>query len=73
MAAARCERCGPIQGTRVEYSHAHLPELGTIIICGARTCILPATIWLTAAEQEDYNQGLRDFHVWQRVGKIRLS
>ena len=72
MAAARCERCGPPTGTRVEYRHPYLPEQGTILICGTPTCILPAMIWLTAAEQEDYNQGLRDFRVWQRFGKIRL-
>jgi len=42
-------------------------------MCGAPTCILPAMIWLTAAEQEDYKQGLRDFRVQQRVGKVRLS
>ena len=41
-------------------------------MCGAPTCILPAMVWLTDAELEDYNQGLRDFHVWQRSGKIRL-
>ena len=73
MAVARCETCGPPKGTRVEYLHPHLPEQGTIIVCGAPTCLHTAMIWLTAAEQEDYNHGLRDFHVWQRCGKVRLS
>jgi len=41
-------------------------------MCGAPTCILPAKVWLTHAELEDYNRGLRDFHVWQRFGKVKL-
>ena len=62
VAIARCEQCGRPIGRTYEYVAARRPiGQSSAVICGVRDCENPALIWLTAAEQQEYENGERIF------------
>jgi hypothetical protein len=65
MALARCEKCGPPQGTKLRYSHSHkLVATKSRIFCGTGNCTdLAIVCWLTDLEEQEYISGERRFTV----------
>jgi len=76
MALARCATCRRPQGLKHNYIHPHdqisLPAKH-LDFCRAKGCTRLAMIWLTDYEEEQYVQGVRDFQIAHRVGKVRIK
>ena len=75
MAIARCADCGrPIANKPPQYSSNHLPvghpESG--VICGTKNCEKPATIWLKADEEQEYQNGQRIFDIRTNSAKVKV-
>ena len=74
MALARCETCGCPRETKQAYTHPHRPLSypNAKIMCGAPTCMRPACIWLTNAEERQYLSGERNFRLGTHTAHVQL-
>jgi len=65
VALARCKVCGCPPNTKRSYPHRHgqLPSSGELLLCASSACVRVAEIWLTDAEQSEYDDGTRSFRV----------
>ncbi len=75
MGLARCRTCGPPHGLKNEYSNVHTvaSSVNFRVLCGTPTCVHPAYIWLTDAEEHEYRCGQRTFKVSNHALDVQVA
>jgi hypothetical protein len=76
MAIARCEKCGrPRANKPPDYVQQHLPISypNSGVICGTKGCENPATVWLKADEEHQYQIGVRIFDIRTNSAKVMVQ
>jgi hypothetical protein len=75
MALARCKDCGPPQGLKNTYTHVHAVASGVnfAVLCGMPTCVHPAYLWFTDAEEQEYLCGQRSFRVSNHGLRVQVT
>ncbi len=72
MAVIRAKECGPPSGLKVKYPHPHEHKEGHLM-CGIPSCLKPGIVWLSDAEQAQYELGRRSFRVHGVHGGVTVE